>query len=275
MMAWYDRALARLPAGCESRLLRTRYGATHVISAGPETAPAVVLIHGLNANALMWSSQIAALATGYRVHALDVIGTAGRSAPLRLPYDSRGHADWLIQALEALETPEASFVGAGFGAWLILRLAGLAPERIRRAALLSPAGLLPVRWKYLVPILWDVLYINDDQAQRLARRLLAPPAAPLDAEAVEMLYLNLKHLQPPFEAPDLTPAQIGRLRAPALVLVGEHDDVWNPRELLAMAHACLPDLRAAEIVPGAGHGLTASHPAWVSARLLRFLQTER
>lgn len=274
MMAWYERALARLPLACETQVLRTRFGATHALAAGPAGAPPVVLLHGLNANALMWSGQLAALAGAYRVYALDIVGTAGRSAPRRLPYDSRTYAQWLGQALDALAVPAASFVGFGLGAWLILRLAGVAPERLQRAALLSPAGLLPVRWKYLIPILWDVLYLNDDQAQRLARQLLAPPGAPLDAEAVEMLFLNLKHCQPHFEAPGLTPAQIGQLRVPTLVLAGEHEDTWSPRELLAAARVALPDLRAAEIVPGAGHGLTASHSAWVSDRLLRFLQTE-
>lgn len=271
MMAWYDQAVARLPA-LETGVVATRYGPTQVLAAGPAGAPVVVLLHGLGVNALVWARQLPALAAaGYRVYAPDIIGMAGRSAALRLPYDSRGYADWLGQTLDGLGVPAASLVGLDFGAWLIVRLAALAPERIQRAALLSPAGLLSVRWKYLVPILWDVLFINDEQAQRLARKLLAPPEAALDEDAVHLLYLSIKHLQQPFAPPGLPPAQIGLLCAPTLVLAGEHDDVWNPRELLSLARAALPDVRA-ELVAGAGHGLTASHADWVAGRLLQFLR---
>jgi pimeloyl-ACP methyl ester carboxylesterase len=271
MMAWYDQALARLRVPYDSLTVRTRYGPTHLLAAGAPAAPPVVLVHALGANALMWSLQIAALARDHRVIAPDIIGMTGRSAPVRLPYDGRGYADWLRQTLDAVGVQAASFVGLAFGCWLILKFAALAPERITRAALLSPAGILPVRWKYIVPILWDVLFINDEQARRLSHKLLAPPGAPLDEQAAEMLYLVIKHFQHQFEAPGLTPAQIGRLAAPTLVLVGEHEDVWSPRELLSHARAALPNLRAAEIVPGAGHGLTASHPELVNRRLLEFL----
>lgn len=273
-MAWYDGALARLPVPHESRVVPTRYGPTHVVTAGPAGAPPVVLLHALSANALSWTPQITALARDFRVYAPDIIGMAGRSAPRRLPYDGRSYADWLRQTLDGLAVRQASFVGMAFGCWLTLRLAALEPDRIARAALLSPAGFLPVRWKYLVPIIWDVLFINDEQARRLSHRLLAPPDVPLDPDATELLYLSIKHFQPVFEAPGLSPAQIRHLTAPTLVLVGEHEDVWSPRELLSHVRVTLPNLRAAELVPGAGHGLAASHPGWVNTRLLRFLREE-
>jgi pimeloyl-ACP methyl ester carboxylesterase len=274
MMAWYDDALRRLPAVAESLTVATRYGPTHVLAAGPRDAPPVVLAHALGGNALMWSRQIAALSSEHRVLAPDIIGMTGRSAPIRLPYDGRGYADWLRQTLDGLGVREASFVGLAFGAWLVMKFAALEPERVRRAALLSPAGFLPVRWKYLVPVIWDILFLNDEQARRLSHLLLAPPGASLDEQAAEMLYLSIKHYQTPFEAPAVPPAQIARLTAPTLVLVGEHEDVWNPRELLSHVRATVPNLRAAEVVHGAGHGLTASHPEHVNARLLRFLRDD-
>ncbi len=274
MMAWYDQALAELRVPVESLSVLTRYGVTHAVAAGPLGAPPVVLLHAVSANALLWAPQIPALARDYRVYALDVIGMAGRSAPVRLPYDGRSYADWLRQALDALGLAAASFVGLGFGAWLILRLAGLAPHAITRAALLSPAGFLPVHWKYLVPVIWDVLFINDDQARRLSRQLLAPPDVPLDERLTELLFLSIKHFQPVFEAPGLPAAQIAQLTAPTLVLVGEHEGLWSPRELLGRARFTLPHLRAAEVVPGAGHGLTVSHADFVNARLRRFLRED-
>ena len=85
LTAWYERALAALSVARESVTVATRFGDTHAIVAGPRGGAPVVLLHGTNANALMWKPQLPALAESYRVHALDVIGSAGWSAPARRP----------------------------------------------------------------------------------------------------------------------------------------------------------------------------------------------
>ena len=272
MAAWYDAALQRLAVPHQSLTVPTRHGETHVITAGPQSAPAVVLLHALSANAAMWARQIPALAQDFRVCAPDVIGMTGRSAPTRLSFTDPGYAVWLRDTLDALSIAQASLIGFGFGGWLISRLAALAPGRIASAVLLNPAGFLPVRWRYLVPVIWDVLFINDEQARRLSRSMLAPPGLPLDEDAAEALYLILKHCKNQFEAPPLPERDLRRLTAPTLVMVGQHEEVWDPHALLARARRTLPDLRAAEIMPGAGHGITASHPEAVNTRILKFLK---
>jgi pimeloyl-ACP methyl ester carboxylesterase len=271
MMAWYDAAIRRLPVPCESLVVPTRHGDTHIVAAGPPNAPAVVLLHALSANAALWARQLPALTQSYRVYAPDIIGMSGKSAPTRLPYGGPAYALWLRDVLDGLGVERAHLIGLGFSGWLIVKFAGVAPERITRAALLSPAGFLPVRWRYLIPIIWDVLFISDAQARRLAHTLLAPLSVPLDEEVKEALYLTIKHFKNQFEAPSLPEHELRQLTAPALVLLGEHEAVWDPQVLAARARHTLPNLRAAEIIGGAGRGLTASHSEIVTARLLKFL----
>ncbi|MBC8170106.1 MAG: alpha/beta hydrolase, partial [Anaerolineae bacterium] len=89
MMHWYDQVLAELP--CNSLYVDTRYGETHLLTAGSPDAPPLVLVHGINVSALNWQAQIRRLAADYYVIAPDVIGFAGRSAPVRLPYAGDGY----------------------------------------------------------------------------------------------------------------------------------------------------------------------------------------
>jgi hypothetical protein len=42
----YDRQLARLKLPYESRMIDTRFGATHVLVLGPQAAPPVVVLQG-------------------------------------------------------------------------------------------------------------------------------------------------------------------------------------------------------------------------------------
>ncbi len=46
--AIYDRQLARLKLPHESRMVKTRFGNTHVLELGPKAAPPVVVLQGGN-----------------------------------------------------------------------------------------------------------------------------------------------------------------------------------------------------------------------------------
>jgi len=67
-------------------------------------------------------------------------------------------------------------------------------------------------------------------------------------------------------------ADLRKLDAPTLLLVGQHEIFYKPEVVLAKANKVLPNLRAAEIVPGAGHAMHADHPDVVNARILKFLK---
>ena len=54
VMTWYETSLKGVPVPCESWMVNTSYGKTHVIAAGQRDAQPMVLLHGTNANALTW-----------------------------------------------------------------------------------------------------------------------------------------------------------------------------------------------------------------------------
>jgi pimeloyl-ACP methyl ester carboxylesterase len=272
IQAWYQQALDRLPIPHTTMNVSTRHGATHVIVTGQQGRPPIVLLHALSANALMWRAQIPSLSKEFRVYTPDIIGMAGRSAPTRPPYEGHGHAEWIVDVLDGLEIQQASFVGIAFGAWLTIKAGGFTPERIHRAALLAPAGLLPLRWGYLIPTLMKLLVFGRWRPRQLARDMLSPPDLPVDEDLVTFLSLILKHFRSPFEAPALPPREIQKLTAPTLVLVGERENVWDPDALLAKARQLLPGIESAEIVSEAGHALIANRPEMINRRLSAFLR---
>lgn len=279
MMAWYDACLAHLTVPCEALTVPTRYGETHLLACGAGDAPPVLLLHGTEGNALSWRYQLPALAARFRVYALDIIGSAGRSAPTRPPYGGAGYAKWLEDVLDALAVPRAAFVGISNGCWLIWKLAARAPRRISRAVLLSANGLVPVRFPFTLARYHaaDLLrthvasrFLTPALVRRAFQRTLAPGAA-VDEEEVEWLYLLLKFYRfvyPPGALPD---AAQRLLTAPALLLMGERDLFFDGRAALAQARRTLANLHDAQILPGASHGMILDSPAAVNARMLDFL----
>jgi pimeloyl-ACP methyl ester carboxylesterase len=274
VMAHYDAALERLPVPYESLMVPTRFGETHVLVMGNSDAPAVVLLHGLVADALAMRTMFADFARTYRVYAPDAIGYSGKSAPTRPEFD--GYAEWLLELFDALHLQQARLVGISFGGWLSLKFSSLAPQRVAHLALMSSAGFVAVSPFTLLKLLPVYLpatipFAGHGSARRFVRFCSAPAWQP-DAETFQAIYLLLKGFKAPREFPPrLTDDDLSRISAPTLLLMGQYERFFKAEPTIARARALLPNLSAAEILPGVGHMMNLENPELVNARILRFL----
>ncbi len=68
--------------------------------------------------------------------------------------------------------------------------------------------------------------------------------------------------------PQLTPADLAKIQAPTLLLVGEDDNI-TPAHTLQMQEA-IPDATRV-VIPNAGHGLICDTPKAVNTAIMQFL----
>ena len=284
MSSWYDRSLATIGIEHERIGVDTALGRTHVLAAGPMDLPPVVLLHGTNAVGLAWKPQIRGLATRFRVYAPDIVGGPGRSAPTRLPEAGPAAGMWLSQVLDALGIGRAHVVGVSGGSWIAIKLGAYTPSRVIRAVLMSPAGLVPLRMPFRLARARGFLSLVDHMNSLTVRtpadvsRMLARTSGPgivKDAETLELFAIVMRWFrnQPP--PPTIPAAELRRITFPTLVMLGEHEVFFDPRRVIVAAQRLLPGLRAAEVVPGAGHALPSDRPDLVNARLVSFLSEAR
>jgi pimeloyl-ACP methyl ester carboxylesterase len=276
--AAYDAVLAKWPVAYEEITVPTRLGATHVIVSGPADAPPLVLLHAAMATATVWRPNVEALSQHFRVHAVDIIGQGGRSVASRMIESRRDYADWLNDLLDGLGIARASLVGNSYGGFIALSHAAMAPERIDRVVLISPVGL--VSWW---PVLGSMIY------QALKGALLgvfgAPQPGPLaviagdvgwNEEDEDWLALGRQlmdgskriNMIPP---PVFSDEELGAIRTPTLLLIAEHEILYEPKSTLESAMTRMPGLEG-EVVPGAHHLAAMSQPDAVNARIVSFLQ---
>ena len=272
LMRWYEGQLQRVPFACESRTLETRHGETHLLVSGDPGAPPLVMLHGRGVNALTWSRSITRLNRHYRVYAVDIIGEGGRSARTHPPVLGDGYADWLTDVFDGLSLPRARLMGYSFGAWIALKFALKAPSRILRLALLAPGGFTWMRLGLLARSIWAGILPNHDNMRELLKYLSAPGAT-IDEADVELFQLLIYHRimnpEPPLPFWD---SELKQIRNDALVLIGDHDTVFEPKAVVERAKRSLPNLAHAEIIPHAGHGLLTDAPDAVNERVQAFLQ---
>lgn len=279
---WYAGMLTRIQVPHESFTVGTRFGDTHMLVTGPEDAPPVILLHGMEGTAISWRQQINALSGEFRLYALDIIGSAGKSSAVRLPHTGSNYAEWLADVLAGLGLREASFVGMSNGCWLIIKLAEYAPEAITRAVMMSANGIMPVRFPFNMARLLELNaadtligkvaagVITRERVRRSVTRA-APKGLPIDPDEIEWLYLLAKYYRYRFPPPPVTDEQLRSLTAPSLLLMGEQEQFFLPTATIARARAHLPNLRAAEVVTGVGHNMATDDPTTVNQYIRTFL----
>lgn len=240
----------------------------------------VVLLHGFPLDRSMWSAQLEALSTRYRVIAPDLRGH-GRAAADPGVYSMDLMADDLIETLDDLGVRDVVLGGLSMGGYVALSAILRYPDRFRALILMdSRAGVdepeaararrivaakveaegdvTPVV-DGMIPKLFAPSTYTENPALVAATRALMMRAAPGTVASA---------LRGMSERPDRTEDLPG-IAFPALVIVGAHDAITPPAEAQAMA-AALPDDRL-EIIQGAGHLAPMERPAEVNRAILAFL----
>jgi pimeloyl-ACP methyl ester carboxylesterase len=239
---------------------------------------AVILIHGVGMNASVWDPQTRALSRDHELVAYDLLGHGGSSLP---PADASlsDYSDQLLSLMDALGIDRAHLVGHSMGALVALEFALTHPGRLSRVAALNAVYCRTAEQRQAVQRRAQSLEHEGDPTANegtIARWFGDPVPSQLagQAELVRELlrsvdaagYARTYRL---FARSD--EAHRGRLQdlaVPALFMTGELDPNSSPVMSRAMA-AAAPQGRC-EILPGARHMMTVTHPEEVNARLRAF-----
>jgi pimeloyl-ACP methyl ester carboxylesterase len=117
-------------------------GELAVLALGPDSAPPVLSIHGITANALAWAPVAAALHGRGRLIAPDLRGRA-HSAALPAPYGTGAYVEDLLALLDARGLGRVPVIGHSLGAYIACRLAVEHPERVSRLLLVDGGLTMP------------------------------------------------------------------------------------------------------------------------------------
>jgi pimeloyl-ACP methyl ester carboxylesterase len=251
----YRQLLERWPAPAEQRAVPTGQGDTFVVTCGPADAPPLVLLHGSGANTAMWAGHVAAWAELFRIHAVDMIGEPGLSAPSRPPLDSDAHAAWLDDVFAGLGLTQSAIVGTSLGGWLALDYAIRRPGRVTRLALMAPGGVGRQKWGVLIIAILLRPFGRRGRMITL-RRALGVPAAPTAAspQATALgAFTLLVHQQfrPRLDRlPLFSTRALAAVDVPMLTIVGGRDamvDSHQTKQRLEQAG------KTVRLLPEAGH----------------------
>ncbi|MFD8912663.1 alpha/beta fold hydrolase [Streptomyces sp. NPDC059575] len=265
----YAELRARWPEFTEERDIATPYGRTRVHVYGPADGRPLVLLPGGSATGLAWFANGPALGERYRVHAVDLLGDAGRTerrgAPLKSADDLTA---WLDALLDGLGLARTHLCGHSYGAWLAVRYALHAPQRVDRLALVDPtqvfAGFRP---GYLLRALPHLLRPSEARARAF---LAWETAGTQPDETWQRLYALATTVPGRKLFAGGRPRTAG-LSMPVLVLLAEHSRAHHAGKVADRARRTLPQSKVA-LLPGATHhSLPLTSPEQLNDQLVEFL----
>jgi pimeloyl-ACP methyl ester carboxylesterase len=263
---------------------------TRVLEAGPEEAPALLLVHDFLGSHRAWDDLVDDLGRRFHVIAPDLpgFGESEKPNPARYAYGVEAHAEAIADLIAAFGVGRAAVVGHGMGGAIALTLAAVHAELVQRLVLedalcYAGAGAFRSRWP-LIPIAGGILF-KQLWGRALFRGYFRDgiygPGAAVPAERVDWHYeaFNSPSARESAYAVmravlDTRPvvARIPRVTAPTLVVWGRDD------RLYPVAHAArlvreLPHARL-EIMD-AGHAPHEEQPAAFTKLLVEFLGGKR
>ncbi len=235
--------------------------AVHYEWNGPDDAPVVVFVNGLLTDLSSWNAHLPFF-EGFRCLRWDCRGQGASDTPVQEAYPVAEHARDQVALLDALGLREpVALVGLSNGGAAALRVAAEHPERVAAlvvsgayaavdralevklrswiAAMESGGGGL--RFDVATPWVWGGRFLAEHWESLLSYR---ERGLALDVDVARRLIAGaMEHA--------LSPAQLGRIRAPTLVTVGEEDLLTPPA--LARAIATAVPLARLEVMEGLGH----------------------
>jgi pimeloyl-ACP methyl ester carboxylesterase len=294
---WYDNLVSNFDFPFESKFIETRFGKTHYLTAGePETEP-LILVQAIAGSAPLWYHQIPALAQNFQVFALDTPGQPGRSDPYPPPFLENGYSNWLLDVLDNLDIQLANMAGVSSGGWYVMRFALQHPERVKKIVMLSPTGLANARFPINI-FLKNVLSKKKDEntlEKELSTRSFLPSSASeeFDRNLARAMALATRHFKlgktlslynPGTDRLNLIntfrvlkklffaePMQVlNQLETPGLVILGEHEMLFNSQRVARKINQKLPALDTV-IIKDTGHSAMYDRPQEVNQRIIDFL----
>ena len=229
----------------------------------------------------MWAGQLQAIASAnHRAYTVDLPGFGQAALPEGGPPSLDAYATAVFAWMDAQEIPAATLVGLSLGGYTALAMYRLAPERVRalvladtRAGADTPeakagrvVSLGVVRQKGPAGILDRLIPgLLAAGTRRTVRDEVCAMAARQTSEGVSYALVAMRDRADEREL-------LGKITVATLVIVGEHDQVTPPAEMLAMAEA-IPRGRYA-VVPGAGHLSALEQPTEFNRLLVEFVTNE-
>jgi pimeloyl-ACP methyl ester carboxylesterase len=278
--AAYEAALLEWPIRYDEVYVPTSFGDTHVIVSGPLDAIPLVLLNPGGGSVAIWRYNIEPLSRHFRTFAVDVIGEMNKSIPTHPITNLKDFTLWIVELFRGLKIKEAHIIGNSNGGFFSLNIALHLPELVKKVVLISPAATFiqywAMWWHVLIPAHMIAPIIHSERMVHKAYDWLwqdfpkDESYAKLNSISKIAGYPRYRPTRNSFAPHVFTDEELRQIHKPILLLIGDHEVIYNPERVIKRATRLVTGLKA-EIIPNANHCAQYTAPEIVNQKILEFL----
>ena len=278
--------------GCQilERDVQTNFGTTHVIEAGKDGAPALVLFHGVgDDSALMWIFNAAELSRHFKLYAIDTLGGPGKSVPNENYNENFDSIAWIDQIFDVLKLEKAFIAGVSNGGYLVQYYTVKRPEKVIKGISISSsvaaasnesvdpknakkakAAAMKNMMKIFLP---EALFPTDKNVCKLIKKMCGKnynvftenPTIMAHYKGLLRGFNNMAMRY--YKVVAFTSEEVDSIRDKLIFLVGEED----PFEKLGGKERLIENRMNVTFYPDAGHGLNHELSSQINAKIVEVL----
>jgi pimeloyl-ACP methyl ester carboxylesterase len=245
-----------------------------VIASGSQDDSPLVLFHSAGSGAVQWFRNVESLSQYYRTYAVDVIGEANKSITTRRLNRRQEFVDWMIDLFNGLRIESADLIGNSFGGFLAFNTALYSSERVKKVVLISPAATFMQIWAWT----WHIAFPYKLGYTLGSRRMILCgfkwiwQGFPRDECFTQFTEFGKTNGFPSNQLPPpvYNNEELRKIQTPMLLLIGDHEVIYNPERVIRRATRLVAGLKA-EIIPNANHNAQVTAPDVVNKKILDFL----
>ena len=224
----------------------------------------LLIFPGARTSALFWEldHNLKHISEKFRIYLIETNGLPNLSDGSTPDIKGTGYGEWAAEVMKELNIEKAFVAGASFGGLVCMKLAMVAPEKIKAAFLFNPGCLqfFSMKWKNLYANLKPIFRPSPKNVSYfLDTAVLNKPNHTLSAEAEQLLIdyevFAIKRYKDRTQKPYFMGEELKQCNVPVFLVEGDKDLLFPYEKSIENANKLLPDLREIKVFKNVGHGI--------------------
>jgi pimeloyl-ACP methyl ester carboxylesterase len=263
---WVDRLESANGRYYQRLPVQTSLGNTHVWGLHTEdhSLPALVIFPGARTSALFWDLDkgLDNLNNQFRIFLVETNGLPNLSDGGTPDIKSLDYGYWAKEVMEKLDIDKAYVAGASFGGLISMKLAIVAPEKVKAVFLLNPGCLQPfsLSWSNLYYNILPIVSPTEKNVRKfLDKAVFCKPNHQLSEKAEQLLVdyevFAISRYKDKTQKPYYMDKQLADVKVPTYLLEGDKDLLFPFQKSIDNAKKHLQNLKEIKVFKNVGHGI--------------------
>ncbi|MFD3157309.1 alpha/beta fold hydrolase [Haloimpatiens sp. FM7330] len=271
----YNKFKAKSKVDYEDKYIDTKFGKTHILTAGNENSDSIIIFHGgnmINTNTLFWFDK---LAEKYRIIAPDYLGHPGLSEEKVLNSNNDDYANWIVEIMDNFKLEKVNVIGPSFGGGVALNFAKYYPNKIEKMVLIAPSSIgngsyLKMFSKLIFPML---KYKIKPSQENLYKSVYPMFLHNVDEDVLEVTSLIYQGVKIQNKMPKMiSNKDLINFNSPVFLIACENDIFFPAKKIIPRAKKIFANLKRTKEIRNSGHSMNKDNLNLCIDEIISFLR---